>query len=143
VSGDKDLYQLISPTVTVYHPQSHAVVTNRVFMQEWKGLLPEDWREVKAIAGCKIDDIHGVEGVGEETARKYLTRDPKLQPKKALVISKFQGGKQFWDNRILVTLPYPGTKSVELWVHDPPTAKAWDGLCRRLGMSSLMGRGPG
>jgi DNA polymerase I len=144
VSGDKDLYQLISDRVSVYQPTNKRHVTLDVFGEQWNGLRPQQWKIVKALAGCGTDDVHGLEGVAEKTAVKAITSQKKKEQWTATdkAIIRFLSSDQYRANLKLVSLPYPGCKPVELWVHEPPTAKAWGGLCRRLGMTSLIGRGP-
>lgn len=151
VSGDKDLYQLLKGpawdnvdypnVVDVYHPQSKKLITRRVFFDEYK-INPVYWPSIKAIAGCGVDDVHGIRGVGEITAARFHW-DESLPAKTSQKINKFLDSRQYTDNIKMVRLPYPGTKEIELIAHAPPTAAAWDGLCRRLGMTSLIGRGPG
>jgi DNA polymerase I len=73
VSSDSDLYQLLRPGVVTYNPTKELITNEESFCNEWYGLTPSQWSLVKAIAGCRSDNIEGVKGVGEKTAAKFLT----------------------------------------------------------------------
>ena len=75
LSGDRDLFQLVDAHVTVCFPKSKGqemeVVTPE-FLAEQYGLTPELVIEMKGLMGDKSDNIPGVSGVGEKTAKKLL-----------------------------------------------------------------------
>src|SRR6185503_9457013 len=71
VSGDRDMYQLLSPDVKVYHPIGGSLVTKKSFRKGY-GIGPGLWAKTKAIAGDKTDDISGVPRVGITTAIKWI-----------------------------------------------------------------------
>lgn len=140
VSGDHDLWQLISDRVSVYHPANKRHVTLKVFQEQWPGLSPKLWKVVKTIAGCSTDDVHGVAGVAEKTAVAYLNKTAK--PKTSLIIDKWCQGRQFDGNLKLVSLPYPGTNTnIDLIAHRPPRPEVWGKILKELGMTSLLRRG--
>lgn len=75
VSGDMDLLQVVGDRVT-------AIITRRGITQverydrsavkrEW-GVYPEQIPDFKGLAGDQSDNIQGVPGIGEKTARKLL-----------------------------------------------------------------------
>jgi DNA polymerase-1 len=142
VSGDHDLWQLISDRVSVYHPVNERHVTKYVFDQQWPGLRPQQWKLIKGIAGCKTDDVHGLEGVAEKTAVKAITSKKmefgELTATEKTIV-KFVKGQQYRDNLKLVSLPYPGTNTdLALIVHRPPAPEAWGKVFKELGMTSLL-----
>ncbi len=75
LSGDRDLFQLVGEHVTVCFPQSKGqemeIVTPE-YLAEHYTLTPELVIEMKGLMGDKSDNIPGVAGVGEKTAKKLL-----------------------------------------------------------------------
>lgn len=75
LSGDRDLFQLVSEQVTVCFPKSKGqemeIVTPE-YLAEHYGLTPARVIEMKGLMGDKSDNIPGVAGVGEKTAKKLL-----------------------------------------------------------------------
>lgn len=71
IGADQDLWQCLRSNVCQYNPMTGKTVTAASFREEW-GLQPYQWRDVKAMAGCKTDDVPGVDGVGEKTAAKWF-----------------------------------------------------------------------
>ncbi|MFQ5656537.1 MAG: 5'-3' exonuclease H3TH domain-containing protein [Candidatus Methylomirabilales bacterium] len=71
VSGDKDLLQLVGPSIEVYDPMRDK--TYRVQeIQERYGVPPEALPELMSLTGDAVDNIPGVPGVGEKTASALL-----------------------------------------------------------------------
>ena len=76
VSGDADLLQLVDDTVTVLLTRRGITEVdrcNRLYLQERFGLTPEQWVDFKALKGDPSDNIPGIPGVGDKTARRLLT----------------------------------------------------------------------
>ena len=75
LSGDRDLFQLVGEHVTVCFPQSKGqemeIVTPE-YLAEYYALTPELVIEMKGLMGDKSDNIPGINGVGEKTAKKLL-----------------------------------------------------------------------
>ncbi len=74
VTGDRDLLQLLNPHVTVQlpvrsAPDEHYDVAR--FREKW-GLEPEQLVDYKALVGDTSDNIPGVKGIGEGTAKPLL-----------------------------------------------------------------------
>ena len=135
ISGDKDLYQLLSKQVLVYHPSNHTVVSHLSFEKNY-GIKPDKWAKVKALGGCSSDGIPGIEGIGEKTAISYLngTLDKKKKAFQLIQNNKKWALKTFLP---LVTLPYRGILN---WVATPDAGlniKAWKEITNKLGMVSL------
>ena len=75
VSGDADLLQLIDDGVTVLLTRRGITEVdrcNRRYMEERFGLTPEQWVDYKALKGDPSDNIPGIPGVGDKTARRLL-----------------------------------------------------------------------
>ncbi len=78
VSGDKDFYQLVGPRVSLLNPgrggpaaveEQLVTVANAA---ERLGVPPEQTVDFLALVGDSADNVPGVQGVGEKTARKLL-----------------------------------------------------------------------
>ncbi|MGM8213808.1 DNA polymerase I [Virgibacillus sp. W0430] len=75
ISGDQDMLQLVSPSVTVDVTKkgiSEVESYTPAFLQEKMGLRPEQIIDLKALMGDSSDNIPGVRGVGIKTATKLL-----------------------------------------------------------------------
>src|ERR1035438_6828955 len=65
-SADKDLFQLVKdPDVVVWHPSKEGVL-------EFFGVTPSQVVDVLALMGDSSDNIPGVKGVGEKTAKELI-----------------------------------------------------------------------
>jgi len=82
VTGDKDAFQLVDGNIFVYDLKkglSVAQIINRkVIDLEW-GLQPEDFIDLKALAGDPSDNIPGVPGIGNKTATDLLKKYDTLK----------------------------------------------------------------
>ena len=137
VSTDEDMWQLLGPRVRQFNPITKAIITEKVFTERW-GITPSQWSLVKAIAGCKSDDVGGVEGVGEKTAVKYITGDLLKGVKYERIISS---SAQIKNNEKLVQLPFPETQE-EGFYEDEITYDKWKAFCLKFGMESLVDEFP-
>lgn len=73
LSGDRDLFQLVSPNCTLCIPRTRNKVTVTEYYREEEftaeyGVTPEEFIAVKALMGDSSDNIPGVPHVGEKTA---------------------------------------------------------------------------
>jgi 5'-3' exonuclease len=76
VSGDKDMWQLVSPTTTVYWPTKKVFITSDTFLQH-ASVLPYNYVLLRALKGDadRSDNIKGIKGLGEKTILKLLGTD--------------------------------------------------------------------
>lgn len=136
VTADQDLYQCLSATCAVYHPQRDQFVTAKSFRAD-KGIAPSRWPEVKALAGCSSDDIPGVPGVGEKTAIKHLTKGVPRFHKVAWDLHEFEKSDAYRRNLALTRLPYPDCPWVTLEEDEPRLPRTWKDLCDVLGLDRI------
>jgi DNA polymerase-1 len=71
VSGDKDMLQLVDDRIKVYDPIKN-VVLDEEHVREKFGVPPGRVTEYMALVGDSADNIPGVKGVGEKTAKRLL-----------------------------------------------------------------------
>jgi DNA polymerase-1 len=71
-SADKDLFQLVKdPDVAVFHPVKD-VLLDEAGVLEFFGVKPSQVIDVLALMGDSSDNIPGVKGVGEKTAKELI-----------------------------------------------------------------------
>lgn len=133
VSADADLYQLLTGNVSVWSPTKYKLYTLQSLYKEY-GVTPSQWAEVKAIAGCKGDDIPGVKGVGEKIAAKYLLGQLKEESVAYKMIRLAREQTRF--NTRLVRLPFAGTPVFTLR-QDRFSIEGWQSVVAELGIRSM------
>ena len=78
VSTDKDFFQLIDEDTTIFRPvktkdSPQGEFVDLEWMIEKENIFPPNYALLKAIVGDKSDNITGVKGVGEKTAKREVT----------------------------------------------------------------------
>ena len=71
ISSDKDLMQLVGPTVSMYDPMKDRQIGVPEVIEKW-GVPPEKMIELQALTGDSIDNVPGVPGIGPKTAAQLL-----------------------------------------------------------------------
>jgi len=79
VSADKDLLQLVRPSVSVFRPINDQMVDTREFADMYDGITPNQFIKAKSLMGDKGDNIPGVPGIGEKRAIEIVKRYPTLK----------------------------------------------------------------
>jgi len=103
IASDNDLYQLLSDTVTIYDVARKRIIDSAWLKKKW-GIEPSRWVDVKAIAGCKSDEVKGIQGIKEKTAINYLNGNLN---QKSVAFQKIKdSGKLIKQNYKLVVLPF-------------------------------------
>ncbi len=72
VSGDKDFCQLVTPHVTIFDPMKDQRM-GEAEVEEKFGVEPSRVIEVLGLMGDASDNVPGVPGIGEKTAKKLLS----------------------------------------------------------------------
>ncbi|MEK6713933.1 MAG: DNA polymerase I [Nitrospirota bacterium] len=72
VSGDKDMFQLITPHVRIYDPMKDKFYGEAEALEKF-GVSPSRVAEVMGLMGDSIDNIPGVSGIGEKTAKALIS----------------------------------------------------------------------
>lgn len=71
ITGDKDFLQLVSPSIQVYDAAKEKVYGEEEVRERY-GVEPRAIPDLLALMGDPVDNIPGVPGVGEKTARVLL-----------------------------------------------------------------------
>ena len=66
VSGDKDMMQLVTPTVKILNPQKDNLILDPAKVTETLGVPPEKVVDVMALRGDSVDNIPGAPGIGDK-----------------------------------------------------------------------------
>lgn len=139
VTADGDLFQCVTTKVHWFDPQRTLYLDHLKF---WalKGVDPDQWATVKAICGCKTDEVAGIEGVGEKGAVDYVLNVLPETGKKFASIASPEGQSVIARNLRLVRLPHRRTRPVKLAdpVFKPERFFRW---CERLGFASYLDGG--
>lgn len=77
LSGDKDMMQVVGNGIKIYDPIKDLIIDENHVKKRF-GVSPERLPEIMAIAGDTIDNIPGVRGIGEKTAKELLSKVDSL-----------------------------------------------------------------
>ena len=66
VSGDKDMMQLVTPSVKILNPQKDNLILDPARVTETLGVPPEKVVDVMALRGDSVDNIPGAPGIGDK-----------------------------------------------------------------------------
>ncbi|MDQ2979536.1 MAG: hypothetical protein M3R62_09955, partial [Acidobacteriota bacterium] len=72
VTADKDMLQLVGPRVRVFHTGKETLL-DEAGVEAFFGVKPGQVADVLALMGDSVDNIPGVPGVGQVTARKWIS----------------------------------------------------------------------
>lgn len=80
VSPDKDMIQLLDKeqNIVVYDPSKKAYITSEDVVAKY-GVQPQQFLDLQALMGDKVDNIPNVPGVGVKTAAKLITEYGNVQ----------------------------------------------------------------
>jgi DNA polymerase-1 len=78
VTADKDMLQLVGPRVRVFHT-GREVFLDEAGVREFFGVAPNQVVDVLALMGDSVDNIPGVPGVGQVTAKKWISTYGSLE----------------------------------------------------------------
>lgn len=79
VSADKDMLQLVGNGVCVYNPLKEDVIYDKERVEEVFGVSPQAIADLLSLTGDKIDNIPGVKGIGEVTAKGLIKEFGNLE----------------------------------------------------------------
>lgn len=81
ISSDKDLYQLVNKNVCIYTPKKGTEMQkiDDLNFHFYNGYTPEQTTSLKGLLGDASDNLPGVKGIGEKTAKKLLEKYNDLE----------------------------------------------------------------
>lgn len=80
VTADKDLYQLVGERIHVLNPAKNDLLMDPEGVREVFGVRPEHVADVLALMGDQTDNVPGVPGIGEKTAKALIARYGGIEP---------------------------------------------------------------
>ncbi|MFA6263522.1 MAG: DNA polymerase I [Candidatus Babeliales bacterium] len=78
VCPDKDMYQLLSDNLTIFDPFKNRFIDQKIYTAE-EGFPPSKVPFFYALVGDTSDNIPGVAGIGEKTAKNLVTQFASLE----------------------------------------------------------------
>jgi DNA polymerase I len=72
VTADKDMLQLVRPGIRVFHT-GRELFLDEAGVREFFGVAPGQVADVLALMGDSVDNVPGVPGVGQVTAKKWIS----------------------------------------------------------------------
>ncbi len=78
VSSDKDLLQVLDDGIKIYHPGKEKYI-DKDSCEEHFGVKPHQVADVLALMGDPVDNIPGVKGIGEKTAKALIRKFGSLE----------------------------------------------------------------
>ncbi|MGB9715522.1 MAG: DNA polymerase I [Thermodesulfovibrionales bacterium] len=72
VSADKDMLQLVDKGIKIYDPLKDRILDKEYVMERF-GIEPKRIPEFMALTGDAVDNIPGIKGIGEKTAKEILS----------------------------------------------------------------------
>jgi DNA polymerase I len=78
VTADKDMLQLVDSNIKIYDPVKDKIL-NDEYVKDKFGVGPERITEFMALTGDAVDNIPGIKGVGEKTAKEILSNVSSLE----------------------------------------------------------------
>jgi len=73
VSGDKDMMQAVNNFIKIYDPMKDVIIDKEYIMGRFE-MPPERIAEIMALTGDAIDNVPGIKGIGEKTAKSLILK---------------------------------------------------------------------
>ncbi|MBI3598219.1 MAG: DNA polymerase I [Nitrospirae bacterium] len=148
VSGDKDMFQLISPHITIYDTLKEKRFTE-VEIRARFGVAPPQIVEIMGLMGDTADNIPGVAGVGEKTAidlvgqwgtieNLLLNLNQVKRPKLREALEKEKEIARLSRSLATIDINCPIDFNLETYKISPPDMDALVPLLQELEFSSLL-----
>ncbi len=148
VSGDKDMFQLITPHVRVFDSMKDRVYGESE-IQERFGVRPDQMAEIMGLMGDSIDNIPGVPGIGEKTAVELIRRfgsienllgriDEVERPKLRMSLRSFSEQARLSRRLAEIHRNCPIALEPDQFKHTEPDSAALLALYRELEFGSLL-----
>ncbi|MBU1348222.1 MAG: DNA polymerase I [Alphaproteobacteria bacterium] len=158
VSSDKDLMQLIGPSVVMWDPMKDRRLAEEAVMEKF-GVTPDKMIDLQALIGDSVDNVPGAPGIGPKTAAQLLDEYGDLdsvlarageikQPKRRETLINFADQIRLSRELVRLTCDAPAPEPIDDFIvrdPDPATLSAFleqmefRSLQRRVGDGRLEG----
>ncbi|MDR1509028.1 MAG: DNA polymerase I [Synergistaceae bacterium] len=151
LSADKDLLQILRGGIKMARPakgvSEFKLYDEKIFREEYD-FAPSAMADYLALVGDSADNIPGVRGIGDKTARELLTRYGSLDEIYKVLDSltrtvkeRLESGREsaYMSYKLVLPLPVPPVREESLAV-GPPKIEEAALLMERLGLKKLMAR---
>jgi DNA polymerase-1 len=158
VSSDKDLMQLIGPSVVMWDPMKDRRLGEEAVMEKF-GVTPDKMIDLQALVGDSVDNVPGAPGIGPKTAAQLLDEYGDLetllarageikQPKRRETLINFADQIRLSRELVKLSCDAPAPEPIDDFVMrdpDPATLSAFlelmefRGLQRRVGDGKVAG----
>jgi DNA polymerase-1 len=158
VSSDKDLMQLIGPSVVMWDPMKDRRLAEEAVMEKF-GVTPDKMIDLQALIGDSVDNVPGAPGIGPKTAAQLLDEYGDLdtllerageikQPKRRETLINFRDQILLSRELVKLTCDAPAPEPIDDFkVRDPDPATLagflevmeFRSLLRRVGDGKLEG----
>ena len=151
LSSDKDILQVLDRDITVLRPgkgiSSFSTLDGASFAEEY-GFSPSSMPDYLALLGDAVDNVPGVPGVGEKTARKLLAEYGTLEGiyenidslRGALKERLAENRDQAFNSRELTRLLCDTEEDLGVYAIRSPDEERLSRICRDLGLKSIASR---
>ncbi len=144
---DRDIYQLLSRNICIFDAKKNTWYTHIDFQNEY-GIEPHIWKRVKAIGGCKSDNVKGVPipqtdptkkqmHVAEKTALNFIKGELGENTKAYKAIVSNAGKRVINRNKSLVILPRKDTPEYRI-ERDIVKESGFVKICNEFGFQSIL-----
>jgi len=154
VTGDKDLFQLVGGRVRVFVPErglSEGEFYGSKKVAEKMGIKPEQVVDFKALCGDPSDNIPGVRGIGEKTAKKLLQKYgsltetyrhlKELPDRERKLLEEGRDQAQLSQNIARIVADAPVKLELKKWDEETIRKKRVRDLFKKFGFKSLLKEG--
>ena len=129
VTPDKDFSQLVSPTTSIWRPgrkgTDHEILDVATILQQWEITRPDQVIDILGLWGDAADNIPGVPGVGEKTAKKLIREWDSMEN---LLAHAAQVKGKLGENLIAYADQALLSKELATIQLDVPISSSWDDL---------------
>lgn len=147
VSGDKDFCQLIGDDVRMLDPMRDITYDAELVRKKW-GVPPEQFVDLLALTGDKIDNIPGVPGIGKKGASELLaeygTLDgvlahvADLKGRQRTALEEHRDDAKLSQQLATIDRDVPLDETIESLALEPPSVEVLNALYRELEFYSLL-----
>jgi DNA polymerase-1 len=150
VSSDKDLMQLVGPSVQLLDPIKQKPIREPEVFEKF-GVTPDKVVEVQALAGDSTDNVPGVPGIGLKTAAQLIQEYGDLetllasagqikQPKRRESLQNFAEQARISRQLVLLDADAPLPRPIDALLAQPPEPGKLAAFLRDQGFRSLLHR---